>query len=133
MIDPARVAAWSALFLGLFAIVSALGELRRPGSWRKMVSEIEHSPALQLVIGMVEFGGGIALYLANGWNPQDWLACIMKIVGGMMIIEAMVVAAFSDIYLHFWMRALGRDWRGWALVSLLLGAWMTIAGLWRLI
>lgn len=131
MVRTQDAAAWSALLLGLFLVASALGELRRPGQWRAMLREIEGSSALQLIVGMVELALGAAVYIANPWNPQDWLACLMTILGGLMMAEAMVFLVIADRYLRFWVPRLGADWRGWAVVSFLVGLWLAAAGVHR--
>lgn len=133
MVQGTDMTAWTSLLLGLFLLASAAGELRRPGMWRGMMAEVEASSALQMIVGMVELALGAAVYLANPWNPQDWLTCLMTIVGGLMIIEAVVFLAIADIYLRFWMPRIGTNWRGWAVVSLLFGLWLTVAGLHRLL
>ena len=109
--------AWTALLLGLFVLFAAVGALRKPGIWQAMVQEFEKSPALQLTAGMLELITGGVVYLANPWLPADLLACVMKGLGGLMIIEALVVVGFSDAYFHFWLKNLANMHRGWALVT----------------
>ena len=113
---------WTALLLGLFAVFAAIGALRQPGAWQKLVGEVERSPALQMISGVAELASGAAIYLVNPWVPTDILACIMKAIGGLMMIEALVVVGFSDIYFHFWLKNLAFMLKGWAIVSLLAGA-----------
>ncbi|MCB2015419.1 MAG: hypothetical protein KDE67_11045 [Sphingobium sp.] len=125
--------AWTSLLLGLFLLGSAIGELRRPGLWRGMLLEVEQSSALQLTLGIIELALGAAVYLANPWNPQDWLAAFMTIIGGLMIIEAVIFLAIADLYLRFWLPRIGTNWRGWAVVSFLIGLWLALAGLHRFI
>lgn len=133
MIEPPQIAvAWCSLFLGLFSIATALGELRNSGMWRRMVGELERSPALQITLGLVELALGVFLYAVTGpWGSGDWLAVVMKIIAAMMILEALIVCAFADRWIHFWVRRLGSDWRGWAVIALLLGLWLTFAALYR--
>lgn len=128
MLDTIDAVAWTSLLLGLFLLATAIGGLRRPGMWRAMLREIEASPALQLIVGMVELALGAAIYLANPWNPQDWLSALMTILGGLMIVEALVFLVIADLYLRFWLPRLGTDWRGWAIISFLIGLWLTAAG-----
>lgn len=128
MAHTTDAATWSALLLGLFLMASAVAELRRPGLWRGMLQEVEGSGALQLMLGMVELALGAAIYLANPWNPADWLSAFMTVIGGLMIVEAVIFLAFADRYLRFWIPRLGSDWRGWAVISLLIGLWLTGAG-----
>jgi len=46
--------AWSALILGLAALAAGAGALRQPGVWQTMIGEVEGSPALQFLCGMLE-------------------------------------------------------------------------------
>lgn len=125
VIDPT---AWTAMLLGLFAMSAAIGALRRPGIWQTLVKEVEDSPALQMISGVAELAAGAAIYLVNPWVPADLLACVMKAIGGLMILEALVVVGFSDIYFHFWLKNLSFMHKGWATVSLLVGLALTVAG-----
>nr|WP_260394992.1 hypothetical protein [Sphingobium lignivorans] len=120
------------MLLGAFTLAAAIGALRKPGLWQAMVREIEQSPALQLLCGLVELMLGAAIYLANPWIPADILTCIMKTLGGIMIVEALVVLAFSDLYFHFWLRNLAHMQRTWVILTLVFGLALTVAGLARL-
>jgi len=113
--------AWSGLVLGLTALFAGIGALRKPGAWRVMLEEVERSPALQFLCGMVELVIGTVVYLINPWVPADWLACVMKALGGLMMIEALVILGFVDIYSQFWLKNLTHMHRGWALVTTLFG------------
>ena len=89
MESPSIPAAWSALFLGLFAIASAVGELRKPGMWRRMMGELETSPALQITLGLIELASGVLSYAAIGpWDGGDWLAVVTKVLATLMVLEA---------------------------------------------
>ena len=119
---------WSALFLGLFLIATALGELRRPGGWQEMIDGIEGTPAMQLAFGLLELLTGVLIYIANPWNPHDLLACVMHAIGGLMAVEALLVIMLFDLYHRFWMRRLGTISRSWALVALAAGLALAGAG-----
>jgi hypothetical protein len=112
---------WTAVLLGLFMFFAAVGALRRPGLWQGMVAEFERSPALQLLASLVELLIGSVIYLLNPWVVADPLTCVMKLLGGLMVIEALVVVGFSDAYLHFWLRNLSFMKRGWPIVTLIAG------------
>ncbi|MEN9683353.1 MAG: hypothetical protein RLZZ427_1104 [Pseudomonadota bacterium] len=122
------VTAWSALILGLSALFAGVGALRKPGIWRTMIDEVEQSPALQFVCGMLELLVGTVIYLANPWLPGDVLACLAKGLGGLMMIEALAILGFCDIYTQFWLRTLSHMHRGWAASTVLLGLALSIAG-----
>lgn len=130
--DMIDVTAWTAMLLGVFTLAAAVGALRKPGVWQAMVREIEASPALQLLCGLVELLLGAAIYLANPWIPADILTCIMKTIGALMMIEALIVLAFSDLYFHFWLRNLAHLHWVWVMITLACGIALTLAGLARL-
>ncbi len=128
LIDPT---AWSSFLLGLFTLFAGVGALRRPGLWRTMIDEIDKSPALQLVSGLLELLLGALIYLANPWVPSDLLSCVMKALGGIMMAEALAVIGFSDLYIHFWLRNLSHMHRGWATFSVVFGLALAGPGLLR--
>ncbi|MFA7585680.1 MAG: hypothetical protein WCY11_05715 [Novosphingobium sp.] len=120
--------AWSAMLLGLAALFAGIGALRKPGIWRTMLDEIERSPALQFVCGILELLIGSLVYLANPWLPSsDLLACAIKAMGGFMMIEALAILGFCDIYTQFWLRSLTHMHRGWASFTAVLGVLLLAA------
>jgi uncharacterized protein YjeT (DUF2065 family) len=123
--------AWSALLLGATALFAGIGALRKPGAWRTMLEEIEHSPTLQFLCGMLELLIGALVYLTNPWIPADLMTCIMKALGGVMMIEALAILGFCDIYTQFWLRSLTHMHRGWALSTAAFGVALAAAGLLR--
>lgn len=128
MIDTFDETAWSALLLGLYTLFAGIGALRNPDTWRTMMVEVSGSPSLQLVAGLLELMLGAAVYLANPWIPADILTCVLKSIGGVMMIEALVLIAFCDIYSGFWLKNLTHMHRGWALFSVAIGLGLTGAG-----
>ena len=128
MADQFDPTGWSAALLGLFSLFAAIGALRQPGIWRALVDEIDRSPALQLLSGLLELFLGAAICLVNPWDPADILSCVMKALGGLMMFEALVVTGFSDLYFHLWLKNLAAMHRIWALVTFILGAALAIAG-----
>ena len=131
MSDTFDPVAWSATLMGAFAVAVAIGALRQPGIWGKMVDEIEHSPALQLLCGFAELFIGAAIYLLNPWDSADLLSMVMKAMGGLMMVEALVVMAISDLYIQAWLKNLVAMKRGWPLVTLLVGLVLLGAGTMR--
>lgn len=126
--EPIDVTGWSALLLGLTATFAGVGALRKAGAWRTMLEEIEASPALQFLCGMMELVIGAVVYLANPWLPSDLLACVLKAIGGLMMIEALAILGFVDIYSQFWLRSLTHMHRGWAMSTVALGLGLSVAG-----
>ena len=110
---------------------AGLGALRKPGIWLTMIEEIETSPALQFLCGMMELVVGVLVYLANPWLAADLLSCVMKTVGGLMIVEALSIIAVCDLYTQLWLRSLTNFHRGWAGLTATWGAVLTVLGMLR--
>ncbi len=113
--------AWTALFLGTFALFAGIGEMRTPGQWRKLIEEIAQSPALQILTALVELFLGAAVYIANPWGSADWLSSALSVLGGLLCLEALAILAFSDIYTAFWLRRFGPLQKLWAVGSIIVG------------
>lgn len=124
--------AWTAMLLGLTALFAGIGALRKPGAWRVMLEEVERSPALQFLCGLMELVIGAVVYLANPWAPADLLACGLKVLGGVMMVEALAILGFVDIYTQFWLRSLTHMHRGWALSTSAFGIALLAVGAQRL-
>ncbi len=120
--------AWSATLTGIYILFAGIGALRNPRSWRSMIEEIAASPALQLLAGLLELLVGALVYLANPWVPADLMACVLKAAGGLMMVEALMIAGFCDIYTQFWLRTLNHMHRGWALFMIAAGVVLIAAG-----
>ena len=132
MQTPLDLTAWSSLLLGMAAMFAGIGALRKPGIWRVMLDEIERSPTLQFLCGLLELVIGAVVYLSNPWLPQsDLLSCFMRAMGGGMMIEAIAILGFCDIYTQFWLRSLTHMHRGWALTTLSFGLVLNVLGAMR--
>lgn len=131
MMGEVDTVGWSATLLGLFGVFAAVGALRQPGAWQRMIAEIEGSPALQLISGFMELFVGAAIYLLNPWVAGDLLSMVMKGLGGLMMAEALFVMGFSDLYFQMWLKNLAAVHRGWAVVTLLFGLALAVAGMLR--
>jgi hypothetical protein len=129
MPDLTVAPAWTALFIGLFALFAGIGELRAAGHWQKMLEEIAASPALQLVTALVELFLGAVVYLANPWASPDLLSRVMSVLGGLMCLEALVILAFSDAYTAFWRGRFGPLAKFWAWLSVLIGIALIVAAI----
>jgi len=121
MANPADLPAWITLFLGIYAVAASTGELIRPGSWVKMLGEIERSAAIRYLAGIVVLSLGALIYLASPWNPGDWLAVVITLTGAGAVIEGFLFLAFGEQFMAWSRRLIGNAGRGWALFALAFG------------
>jgi hypothetical protein len=132
MADGIDIPAWIALIIGLYSASAAIGELRHPGGWVGMVAHFERDLGLRFLTGIVCLGLGAAIYLVSPWRPGDWLAVLVTVIGGGMVVEGALILAFGDNFLAFARRLMGAANRLWAGLSLLLGAALIVVALLRL-
>ncbi|MCA1749247.1 MAG: hypothetical protein ABR601_07840 [Parasphingopyxis sp.] len=132
MIDEGQLPAWIALFFGIYALAAGIGELRKPGFWTSMVGDFGQNSALRFLTGIVVLALGAIIYLANPWRPDDWLAVVVTVIGGWMIVEGALILAAGDLFLGFAARLMGSASRLWAILSILIGLGIGAVGLLRL-
>jgi len=132
MAASADIPAWIALFLGLYLLAAAVGELRAPNSWWMMLKEFERSPVLRFMTGFGALALGATIYLVNPWRPDDWLAVTVSALGGVAVAEGLLILAAGDRFVDFARALIGRAGRAWAGFAALLGIAAILAGLLRL-
>lgn len=121
MAESADIPAWIALFMGLYSLGASVGELRSPGSWAAMLDGYESNVALRFLTGIVVLALGAAIYLVNPWNPADWLAVLVTVLGAGMALEGLIILSFGRPFLHFAAMIMRSANRTWVLVSAGLG------------
>lgn len=132
MADATDIPAWIALFLGLYALAAAIGEFRAPGLWLKMVNETASGAGLQFLGGIFCITLGASIYLVNPWNPGDWLAVVITVMGGLVVLEGMALLAFGGPFMTFAKIFMGIASRGWAAFAGVLGIALVVVALLRL-
>ena len=126
------IPAWIAFFVGLYALAAGVGELRSPGGWSVMLKEFERNASLRFLTGLVTLALGSTIYLVNPWRPEDWLAIVVSVIGGIAIAEGLLILAAGERFLNFGRALLGRGGRVWAGFSALLGVAMVVVAMTRL-
>ncbi|MEO9635632.1 MAG: hypothetical protein ABJF89_10525 [Parasphingorhabdus sp.] len=126
------ISGWITLFFGLYGLAAGIGEFRNPGFWAKMVREIRASSGLQFLTGMVTLTIGAVIYLANPFDPSDWLSILITVIGGWIVIEGLLILAFGDWFLGFASRMMSSGSPVWAILSIIIGLAAIFAGLLRL-
>jgi hypothetical protein len=130
--EPYDLSAWIALFIGLYALAAAAGELRDGGGWAAMIGELEHSQALRFLTGVLCLFIGGAIYLASPWQPGDWLSVTISVIGGLAVAEGLLLLASGERFARFAARLIGKTGEVWAGIAALVGFALTITALLRL-
>ena len=87
------ITGWITLFFGLYGLAAGVGEYRKPGFWLNMVREVRASSALQFLTGLVTLAFGAVIYLANPFDPTDWLSILITVIGGWIVVEGLLILA----------------------------------------
>src|SRR5690606_12702512 len=132
MAEPASTAAWISLFLGFYALAAAVGELRTPNVLWNTLKELERSPALRFVVGVISLALGATLYLVTPWRPTDWLSVTISVLGGLHVAQGLLILSSGERFMHAARAVLGRAGRTWAGFAALAGVILVIAALSRL-
>ncbi|MET0370527.1 MAG: DUF2065 family protein [Sphingobium sp.] len=113
--------------IGLYLIVVGIGGLVAPQRWRGTIDDLERSPGLVMALGFAVFAVGTAMALVHH-SLHDTLAIIVTIVGHAALVEGALLLAVPGPLLRIGRAALGHI-RLWAIVSLILGILLFLAGL----
>lgn len=126
MATEANVPALLALFLGLYYCAAAIGGLSHPGNWARMVEEIDGSPYLQLVGGIIAMLVGFTLIAAV--DPRRGLLELVLFVWGCLAAVKGLVFLMLPGRMIGWSRPLvARPARGYAVVALAIGLGFLVA------
>ena len=132
MAEAQDLPAWILLFVGLYSLAAAVGELRLPGTWAKMLADFERGPGLRFMTGFFVLSLGAAVYLVNPWRPDDWMAVVVSVMGGLMVAEGALILAMGDRFLGFARALIGRAGTAWAGFSAVFGVVLIGAAMSRL-
>jgi hypothetical protein len=108
-------------------IVIGIGGLATPQRWHAMMDDLQRSPGLVMAIGFPVFAVGAALVLIHSiWT--DPLGIIISLIAYAALIEGALLLAVPGplIRIGFWSV---RFTRAWAMVSIVLGILLFLAGL----
>ena len=112
---------------GLYMILIGIGGLAAPDRWRAIIDDLNRSPGLVVALGFSVFAVGATLVLIHSiWT--DPLAVIVSLIGYVALVEgAMLLAVPSPlIRIGHWSTGFIRTW---AIIALVLGLLLFLAGL----
>lgn len=113
--------------IGLYWLAAGIGLFVAPQRLGAMVEDIERSPGLTYAIGLGVFAIGVAILIPHH-VLYDPLSVIVTLLALVFAIEGLVLLAFPQILFGL-ARPFMASARLWAIVSIVLGAVMLIAGL----
>ncbi|HKY80868.1 MAG TPA: DUF2065 domain-containing protein [Sphingobium sp.] len=112
---------------GLYMIIVGIGGFAAPQRWRAMMDDLERSPGLVMAMGFAVFAVGAALVLIHSiWT--DPLAVIVSLIGYVALVEGALLLAVPAPLVRIGRWSLSFT-RAWAILSIVLGIFLFLAGL----
>jgi len=113
--------------IGLFALVAGLAMFVAPGRMAAIVDDMERSAAATYIYGAALYVVGVAILIPHHVT-YDPLALIVTLFGVAMLVEGLVMVA-APRFLFSLARSLMAASRLWAIVSIVAGLLLFLAGL----
>lgn len=113
--------------IGLYLLLVGLSGLSAPQRWRAIMNELVASPALQMAMGVLVFAIGVTLAMVHS-ILADPLAILVTLIGWAALLEGALLIAVPGPLLRLGLWSLNYT-RIWAIVSLILGILLALAGL----
>jgi len=113
--------------IGLYWIAAGIGLLLAPGRMRAMVEDLVRVPGLTYGIGLGVFAIGTAILIPHH-VLYDPLSMIVTILAAVLALEGLVLIAAPQALVRIAQPFLAHA-RLWAILSLILGVLMLLAGL----
>jgi hypothetical protein len=98
-----------------------------------MFDDFSGTPSLRFLTGIICLVMGAAIYLANPWDPADWMSVVVTVIGGWIVIEGLAFLAFGDRFIPIVATVLGSNQRFWAVIACVLGVVIIALPLMRLL
>jgi uncharacterized protein YjeT (DUF2065 family) len=116
-----------AIAIGLYWIAAGIGLLTAPERMRAMVDDLDRVPGLAIGLGAGLFAIGVAMLIAHH-VLYDPLSVIVTVLAAILAAEGLMLIACPQPLLRLARPFLDQA-RLWAIVSLVLGVLMLLAGL----
>ena len=112
---------------------AAIGELRRRGTWARMIWEVERSRALSFIIGFFCIVTGGVIMLVNPYDGLDLQSILVTILGGFILLEGVFFLAFPDWIVRASKYIVTAKSSIWAWFAVLIGLALMIIGYVRIV
>lgn len=127
MITTSPLTLYLAQATGLYLILVGLSALVRPARWHRIMDEFAASAALPLVTGVFVFALGV-IWIHVHCILTDPLAILVTAIGWIALVEGALLIVVPHLLLRIGRWSMGFT-RVWAIVSIVLGLFLGLAGL----
>jgi len=113
--------------IGLFCLAAGAGMMIAPERWRAILDDLERLPGLAYAFGAIAFAIGVAILIPHHITA-DWLAAAVTVIAILAAIEGLALVAVPQVVFVLARSFLAAP-RLWAIVTIVIGAVLFLAGL----
>lgn len=127
MADQFTLTGWLIMAFGLYCMAAGFGMAMTTDRFQKMFAEMEQSPALNFVIGLLVFFFGVTILLIHPSSTR-WPDILVAIIGWGAAIEGLLFLAAPQIMWTIARPFMQSGTRLWGYIALALGIALVIIG-----
>lgn len=127
MADQFTLTGWLIMAFGLYSMAAGFGMAMTTDRFRQMFAEMERSPALSFMAGLMVFSIGTAILLVHPTNAR-WPDILVAIMGWGAAIEGLLFLAAPQVMWAIARPFLKAGTKLWGYIALALGIALVIIG-----
>lgn len=127
MADQFTLTGWLIMAIGLYCMAAGFGMAMATDRFRQMFEEMERSPALNFLAGLLVFSIGVTILLVHPSSTR-WPDILVAIMGWGAAIEGLIFLAAPQVMWTIARPFMKSGMRLWGYIALALGIALVIIG-----
>jgi hypothetical protein len=127
MADSLTLTGWLIAAMGLYSAAAGFGMAFSPERFQRMFADIEASPGINFITGLLVFWIGAAILLVHPTSAR-WPDILVAILGWGALVEGMLFLAAPNIMWAIARPLLKSNTRLWGIIALLFGIALVVFG-----
>lgn len=127
MADQFTLTGWLIMAFGLYSMAAGFGMAMSADRFRQMFEEMERSPALNFVIGLLVFAIGVTILLIHPSSTR-WPDILVAIMGWGAAVEGLLFLAAPQVMWAIARPFMKSGTKLWGYIALALGIALAIIG-----
>jgi threonine/homoserine/homoserine lactone efflux protein len=127
MADANTLTGWLIIAIGLYSAAAGFGMALSPDRFQRMFADIEASPGINFVTGLLVFSIGATILLVHPTSAH-WPGILVAIMGWGALIEGMLFLAVPQVMWAIAKPFLKANTRLWGIIALVFGLALVALG-----
>ncbi|MBC2776387.1 hypothetical protein [Parasphingopyxis marina] len=127
MADSLTLTGWLIMAMGLYSAAAGFGMAFSPERFQRMFADIEASPGINFITGLLVFSIGTAILLVHPSSAR-WPEILVAIMGWGALVEGLLFLAVPNVMWAIARPFLKANTRLWGIIALLLGIALVVFG-----